>query len=231
MCFRSVIPVNEGFSSYIKGKSVTLLGLGISNAPLVPLLFEWGCESVCVRDKKSKEEVLARFPFIADTPAYLVCGDAYLSGIDTDVVIKTPGIRFDLPELVWARERGCEITSETELFFRFCPAYKIAVSGSDGKSTTTTLIYEMLKAEGKKRVFLGGNIGEPLLHRIHDVEKDDIVVAELSSFQLHTMTQSPNVAVITNISPIILIGTPIWTSTWRQREAFSAISKRMISPC
>lgn len=193
--------MNQEFLSYINNKSVGLLGLGISNAPLVSKLLSWGASAVIVRDKKPKEEILMRFPFLSDLKGIeFICGDCYLEGINEELILKTPGIRYDVPELVAARERGTEISSEIELFFRFCPAYKIAVTGSDGKTTTTSLIYEMLKAEGKK-VFLGGNIGQPLLYRINDIEKDDVVVAELSSFQLHTQTQSPDVAVITNISP------------------------------
>lgn len=193
--------MNEAFLSYINNKSVGLLGLGISNAPLVSKLLSWGASKVTVRDKKPKEEILTRFPFLSEINGIrFICGDAYLEGIDEELILKTPGIRYDVPELLAARERGTEISSEIELFFRFCPAYKIAVTGSDGKTTTTSLIYEMLKAEGKN-VFLGGNIGQPLLYRINDIEKDDVVVAELSSFQLHTQNKSPDVAVITNISP------------------------------
>lgn len=192
--------MNNAFLSYINNKSVGLLGLGISNAPLVSKLLSWGASRVTVRDKKSKEEILMRFPFLSEIKGVeFICGDAYLEGIDEELILKTPGIRYDVAELLAASEKGTEISSEIELFFRFCPAYKIAVTGSDGKTTTTSLIYEMLKTEGKK-VFLGGNIGEPLLYRINDIERGDIVVAELSSFQLHTQTQSPDVAVITNIS-------------------------------
>lgn len=192
--------MNEEFSSYIKGKSVTLLGFGVSNAPLVEKFREWGASGICIRDRRPREDVVSRFPFLEKAEVSAVFGEDYLSGINTDIVLKTPGIRFDLPELLEAKERGCEISSETELFFRFCKAKKIAVSGSDGKSTTTTLINEILKASGVNTV-LGGNIGTPLLHRIHEVGEDVTVVAELSSFQLHTMSVSPDVAVITNISP------------------------------
>lgn len=193
--------MNNAFLSYINNKSVGLLGLGISNAPLVSKLLSWGASRVTVRDKKSKDEILMRFPFLSEMKGIeFICGDDYLKGIDEELILKTPGIRYDVPELLKASENGTQISSEIELFFRFCPAYKIAVTGSDGKTTTTSLIYEMLKAEGKK-VFLGGNIGEPLLYRINDIEREDVVVAELSSFQLHTQKQSPDVAVITNISP------------------------------
>lgn len=194
--------MNNEFLSYIKGKDITLLGVGISNAPLAKKLIAWGAGSVTVCDKKPKEELFARFPFLRDIDGLkFACGEDYLSGIGGDLIIKTPGIRFDVPELLSAKERGSEISSEMELFFRFCPAFKIAVTGSDGKSTTTTLVYEMLKAEGKYRVFLGGNIGEPLLYRINDIVKEDIVVAELSSFQLHNQNESPDIGIITNIAP------------------------------
>lgn len=193
--------MNEKFAEYLKGKSVSLAGVGISNAPLAEKLVKWGASRIVLRDKRSSAELMTKYPVLAQIGAEFVCGEDYLKGIDEDIVIKTPGIRYDTPELLEAAAKGCEITSETELFFEFCPAYKIAVTGSDGKSTTTTLIFEMLKTEGKKRVFLGGNIGEPLLYRINDITADDIVVCELSSFQLHTQKKSPDVAVITNISP------------------------------
>ncbi len=193
--------MNKAFLSYINGKSVGLLGLGISNAPLVSKLLSWGASRVTVRDKKPKDEILMRFPFLSEMKGIeFICGDAYLENIDEELILKTPGIRYDVPELLRASENGTEMSSEIELFFRFCPAFKIAVTGSDGKTTTTSLIYEMLKCEGKK-VFLGGNIGEPLLYRINDIDRGDVVVAELSSFQLHTQKQSPDVAVVTNIFP------------------------------
>ncbi|HWQ51789.1 MAG TPA: UDP-N-acetylmuramoyl-L-alanine--D-glutamate ligase, partial [Terriglobales bacterium] len=128
------------------------------------------------------------------------CGPGYLDEIDADFIFKTPGMRFDLPELEAARARGAALTSEMEVFFDLCPCKLIAVTGSDGKSTTTTLISELLKAGGYT-VHVGGNLGKPLLPEIETINPTDIAVLELSSFQLHTMKKSPQVAVVTNLSP------------------------------
>ena len=130
----------------------------------------------------------------------LCLGDNYLDDIYGDIIFKTPGMRFDVPELLKAKENGAFVTSEMEVFFDVCPAKIIAITGSDGKTTTTTLISEMLKAQGYK-TWLGGNIGTPLLTKTEEIKKDDFVVVELSSFQLHTMKKSPHIAIITNITP------------------------------
>lgn len=181
----------------LKGKTVTVIGIGVSNTPLIKMLTGMGI-TVTARDKnKDLGEVKAELESLG---VKLFLGDDYLEGITEDVVFKTPGLRFDVPQLLAAQERGSLITSEMDLFYQLCPAKKIAVTGSDGKTTTTTLIYEMLKKQGYK-CHLGGNIGAPLLDRIGEVGSDDIVVTELSSFQLHTMTTSPEIAVITNLAP------------------------------
>ncbi|NCU33630.1 MAG: UDP-N-acetylmuramoyl-L-alanine--D-glutamate ligase, partial [Candidatus Moranbacteria bacterium] len=124
----------------------------------------------------------------------------YLEYLSEDIIFKTPGISINTPQLVKARNEGAVITSEMEVFFELCPASIIAVTGSDGKTTTTTLIFEMLKCQGYK-CHLGGNIGKPLLSEIESISCDDKVILELSSFQLQTMTSSPQTAVVTNISP------------------------------
>ena len=117
-----------------------------------------------------------------------------------DLIFKTPGIRFDSPALLAAQRRGIPVTTEMEVFFELCPAPIVAVTGSDGKTTTTTLIYNIL-TEGGYTCHLGGNIGKPLLPEIESIKPEDAVVLELSSFQLHTMKKSPHIAVITNMSP------------------------------
>ena len=122
----------------------------------------------------------------------------YLEGFD--IIFKTPKIRFDIPELEAERNRGALITSEMEVFMELCPAQIIGITGSDGKTTTTTIIYNILKEAGYN-CWLGGNIGTPLVDRIEEIDKNDKVVLELSSFQLHTMKISPHISVITNLSP------------------------------
>jgi len=180
--------------SFVSGKTVSVIGMGISNTPLINILIENGA-IVTVRDKRTKEQ-------IGDLPydCKYVLGNDYLENIDEEIVFRTPGLRYDVPQLKSAVNNGSVLTSEMELFFELCPAKKIAVTGSDGKTTTTTLISEFIK-KSRGRCFVGGNIGKPLLPEIDNITDDDIVVLELSSFQLHTMKHSPNVAVITNLSP------------------------------
>ncbi len=127
-------------------------------------------------------------------------GEHYLDKIEADVIFRAPGIRPDLPAIADAVKSGAVLTGEMPEFFELCPCKIIAVTGSDGKTTTTTLISKLLEAAGK-RVFLGGNIGRPLLPLVDQMTADDVAVVELSSFQLQTMRKSPDVAVITNITP------------------------------
>ena len=187
------------FNARFTGKRVSVIGIGVSNRPLVTLLTEAGA-IVTARDKKPREalgDVAAEFEACG---VRLVTGEGYLDGIDDEILFRTPGMRYDHPKLREAVEGGAILTSEMQVFFELCPATVIGITGSDGKTTTTTLISEMLKAEGK-RVFLGGNIGRPLLPDLTEMTADDYCVIELSSFQLHTMTLSPHIAVITNLSP------------------------------
>ncbi|MBR5721370.1 MAG: UDP-N-acetylmuramoyl-L-alanine--D-glutamate ligase [Clostridia bacterium] len=182
----------EYFSS-LKGKCVTVVGFGVSNRPFVKMLSEYGAY-VTVRDRKEPEkEAFAEFDGVN-----FVTGEKYLENLTDTLIFKTPGMRRDIPEFAAAEKNGAKITSEMQLFFELCPCRIIAVTGSEGKTTTTTLIYTILKEQGYN-VFLGGNIGTPLLPRIAQMKKDDIVVAELSSFQLSDMTVSADTAVITNI--------------------------------
>ena len=127
-------------------------------------------------------------------------GEEYLDGLNEDVIFRTPGMRPDVPELAAAVARGSTLTSEMEVFFEVCPCPIIAVTGSDGKTTTTTIIAELLRSAGKT-VHLGGNIGHPLLAETPSIQPEDVAVLELSSFQLMTMGRSPHIAVITNLSP------------------------------
>ena len=188
--------LNEYFSS-LKNKRLAVIGLGVSNLPLVELLCDSGCD-VTVCDKRSAEQLGELLPRFQAKGVKFCLGERYLDTLDFDVIFRTPGLhpRF----LVAAEANGAVITSEMELFFRFCPCRIVAVSGSDGKTTTTTLIAEILKAAGY-RVHLGGNIGQPLLAEISGMRPDDMVVLELSSFQLHSMNCCPDVAVVTNVSP------------------------------
>ncbi len=190
----------EEYKSYIKGKKVAVLGLGISNTPLIKYLYSMGVE-ITAFDKSNEEKLERVLNEFSGLNIKYSLGENYLKALKGfDIIFRTPGMRFDLPELLEAKNEGAEITSEMEVFFDLCPAEIFAVTGSDGKTTTTTLIYNMLKEQGYN-CWLGGNIGTPLLSKIEEIMPNDKVVLELSSFQLHTMKKSPHVAVVTNLSP------------------------------
>ena len=189
----------EEYFTSLKGKKVAVLGLGVSNRPLVRMLLEFGVDVTgCDRTPREKldEEVLE----LERSGCALSLGDTYLDNVQADVVFRTPGMHPNNPGLVALRQRGAEVTSEMEVFFEVCPCHLIAVTGSDGKTTTTTLISEMLKAQGYT-VWLGGNIGTPLLPRIRQMKPEDYAVVELSSFQLMDMKRSPQRALVTNLQP------------------------------
>ena len=189
----------EEYFASLRGKRIAVLGLGVSNRPLVRLLLEFGCDVVgCDRTPREKleNEVLE----LERLGCKLHVGDDYLAGVEADVVFRTPGMHPGNPAIQALKERGAEVTSEMEVFFEVSPCHLIAVTGSDGKTTTTTLIAEMLKAAGKT-VWLGGNIGTPLLPLVRQMQKEDFAVVELSSFQLMDMRRSPQRALITNLAP------------------------------
>lgn len=191
----------ENWKKCALGCEMAVIGTGVSNLPLIRFLTDCGAK-VSAHDKRSAEQLGETYAELKKLNVNLVLGEDYLKNISPSakIIFKTPGIRYDVPELLKAAENGAKISSEMELFFELCPARKIAVTGSDGKTTTTSLIYEMLKRGGYK-CFLGGNIGRPLIGDIEEISADDIAVLELSSFQLHTMKQSPDIAVITNVTP------------------------------
>lgn len=184
-----------------QGKNVTVLGVGISNTPLLSFLLDHGA-IVTARDKKTFDLLPEAAKALKDRGVNFVNGEDYLKDIRADYVFRSPGIRYDKPEILKAIEEGAILTSEMELFFEECPCTLIGVTGSDGKTTTTTLISKALAMQyGEEHVYVGGNIGRPLLPVVEQMTKDDFAVVELSSFQLHTMKRSPDIAVITNISP------------------------------
>ncbi len=189
----------EEFKKSVKGKKIAVIGIGISNRPLIKYLKEAGAV-VTAYDKRTKEELGEVFKEMSELGVEMVLGDNYLDKLEGEIIFKTPGLRFDNPALLKARAQGSIVTSEMEVFFDVCPAKIIAVTGSDGKTTTTTLIYKILEKSGYK-VWLGGNIGKPLLCDAENMTSSDIAILELSSFQLHTMRKSPHIAVITNITP------------------------------
>ena len=187
------------FFKTLKGKKIAMCGIGVSNTPLILSFLEKGAR-VLACDRRTREQIGSLCEKLEAAGAELHLGEGYLDNLEVDIIFRTPGMNFNLPELETARKRGIAITSEMEVFFDLCPATIFAVTGSDGKTTTTTLIAKMLEAEGK-RVFVGGNIGNPLLPEIENITADDFVVVELSSFQLISMRKSPDVAVVTNVAP------------------------------
>jgi len=189
---------DEYFRS-LRGKKILVMGLGVSNRPLVRLLLTYGCD-VTGCDKTPREQFDNELKELEKLGCKMKVGEGYLNDLSADMVFRTPGMHPNIPALKALRDGGAEVTSEMEVFFELCPCTILAVTGSDGKTTTTTLISEMLKASGK-RVWLGGNIGTPLLPLIDQIQDTDYAVVELSSFQLMDMRRSPHVAVVTNLAP------------------------------
>lgn len=189
----------EEYLSSLRNKTVAVIGIGVSNRPLIELLLSRGV-AVTACDKKDRATLGAPAEELVGKGCRLRLGPDYLKDLTEDVIFRTPGMRPDLPELNAAVERGSTLTSEMEVFFEVCPCPILAVTGSDGKTTTTTIIAELLRAAGKT-VHLGGNIGHPLLSETGGMREGDIAVLELSSFQLMTMTRSPHIAVVTNLAP------------------------------
>jgi UDP-N-acetylmuramoylalanine--D-glutamate ligase len=187
------------YVSNLKHKRIAVIGIGVSNTPLIELLLAGGCE-VTACDKSERAKLGESAAALEQKGAKLRLGEDYLTGLDADVIFRTPGMRPDLPELTAAVKRGAVLTSEMEVFFDVCPCRIIAVTGSEGKTTTTTIIARLLEAEGRT-VHMGGNIGTPLLTRADKMRENDFAVVELSSFQLMTMRKSPWVAVVTNFTP------------------------------
>ncbi len=190
----------EQFKKEIKAKRVGVLGIGISNTPLIRYLGSMGVD-ITAFDKADEKTLGPVIESLKGLDVKYSLGPDYLDKLTGfDVIFKTPKVRFDIPELLREAEAGAEITSEMEVFCKLCPARIFGVTGSDGKTTTTTLIYKILQQHGYK-CWLGGNIGTPLLDKIDEISENDMVVLELSSFQLHTMRNRINTAVITNLSP------------------------------
>ena len=194
--------MSDRFTQYfhsLKDKKIAVLGLGVSNRPLVRLLLDFGCQ-VTGCDKTPREKLDGEVLDLEKAGCTLHVGENYLDGVEADLVFRTPGMHPANPAIQALVSRGAQITSEMEVFFEVCPCTILAVTGSDGKTTTTTLVSEMLKAEGKT-VWLGGNIGTPLLPLVRQMQPSDFAVVELSSFQLMDMKRSPARAVITNLAP------------------------------
>lgn len=190
----------EEFKNFIKDKKVAVVGIGVSNIPLIYFLVELGAK-VTAFDKKTKADLGDDGDKFQNKGVQLCLGEGYLDMLTGfDVVFKTPSMRIDSPALVKVKNEGAYITSEMEEFVRYCPGKIFGITGSDGKTTSTTLVYKILSEEGHK-TWVGGNIGTPLFSKIQEIKKEDKVVLELSSFQLMTMDSQIDVALVTNVTP------------------------------
>ena len=186
--------LNEFNKRLLNGK-VAIIGLGVSNLPLLDYLYNLGCKDVVLFNDKEISVDVSKYGY------QVYEGDGYLDHlVGFDIIFRAPGCLPSQEELVREKDRGAYITTEVEEVLKLSPAKTIGVTGSDGKTTTTTLIDLVLRSNGYK-TYLGGNIGVPLFTKIGEMTKDDVVVLELSSFQLLDMDVSPDIAVITNISP------------------------------
>ena len=187
------------YIDYLHGKRIGVIGFGVSNQPLVRVLLRSGCD-VTVCDRRERAQLSTAGDEAAAQGAKFALGADYLEHLDFDVIFRTPGVLPIVPQLRKAAQNGAILTSEMEAFCNLCPCRILAITGSDGKTTTSTITAELLRAQGHT-VHLGGNIGTPLFDRIPDIRPEDFAVLELSSFQLHSMHCAPDVAIITNISP------------------------------
>lgn len=180
----------------LNGKKVAIIGFGVEGISTLKYLSRYNVE-VYLLDRKERNDLdSSTKKLIKGLGPQLVFGKNYLDGLEKfDLVFRSPSVRPDLPQLVQARSLGVLITSQTKLFFDLCKAPIIGVTGTKGKGTTASLLYEILKI-GKRKVFLAGNIGNPPLDVVDQINNDSLVVLELSSFQLMDLEKSPHVAVI-----------------------------------
>ncbi len=182
-----------------RGKRITIIGAAREGTALAAFLHEKGA-TVTLSDIKPREALNAHLDAVRDLPINLVLGGHPEAILDADVVFVSPGVPLDIPILREARLQGIPLSSETRLFFRLCPAPIIGITGSSGKTTTTAMVGEMLKAAGYN-TFVGGNIGRPLIGLLHRMQANDKVVMELSSFQLEMLGASPHIAAVLNVTP------------------------------
>lgn len=191
----------EEFNNYLVNRKVAIIGIGVSNIPLLEY-FNKKSAKVSVFDRRNIDDIDKNIiDTISNYYMGMSFGEDYLSRLQGfDIIFRSPSCRPDTKEIVKEVERGAILTSEIEMLMQMCPGTIIGVTGSDGKTTTTSLIYEIIKQKGYN-CYLGGNIGVPLFTKVEEMKKDDIVILELSSFQLMDMQISPDISIITNITP------------------------------
>lgn len=190
----------KNFFPLMEGKKIDVIGFGVSNSELVFRLAQSGAQ-VKLHDSRKEEKFRSeQIERLKKACVELSLGENYLEDLDGEIIFRTPGLPFTTSQLTAAREKGKIVTSELEVFIQLCPCPVYGITGSDGKTTTSSILAEMLRRSGKT-VHLGGNIGKPLLPILDLVNENDICVIELSSFQLLSMRCSPDIAVVTNINP------------------------------
>ncbi len=192
--------ITSDYLRTLRGKNIAVIGMGVSNTPLIRMLLRANLK-VTICDRVPRERMSDQARELESLGAKLQLGDGYLADLDRfEIIFRTPGVSPLNPNLIAAMQKGSIVTSEMELFFRLCPCRIVGITGSDGKTTTTTLISEFFKEAGFN-VYLGGNIGRPLLPCVNSMTAEDVAVVELSSFQLMSMGMSPQISVFTNLSP------------------------------
>lgn len=191
----------EEFENYLDNRKVAIIGLGVSNIPLLKYMYERGANTTVFDEREVEDIPKEIMEEIVKYDIKYVLGRACLASLKGfDIIFRSPSCMPTKKELVEAEKQGAIVTSEIEMLMEMCPGTVVGVTGSDGKTTTTSLIYEILKQKGYN-CYLGGNIGIPLFTKLREMKEDDFIVLELSSFQLMNMKISPKISVITNISP------------------------------
>lgn len=217
------------YIDYLRDKRIGVIGFGVSNQPLVRVLLRSGCD-VTVCDRRERAQLGAAGDEAAAQGAKFALGADYLEHLDFDVIFRTPGVLPIVPQLRKAAQNGAILTSEMEAFCNLCPCRILAITGSDGKTTTSTITAELLRAQGHT-VHLGGNIGTPLFDRIPDIRPEDFAVLELSSFQLHSMHCAPDVATSRTFRRTIWMCIRILRTMCQPSAAFTVVSGRTAYLC
>ena len=188
----------EEFNKFLDGKKVAIIGMGVSNVPLLDYFYDKNAK-VTVFDKRNlSDEIMEKI----NRYRYEVeIGEDNLSRLHGfDIIFRSPSALPTTPEFVEEVEKGALLTSEIEMVLKLAPCKVIGVTGTEGKTTTTTLINEIVKKSGRK-TYLGGNMGKPIFTKIRNIKPENIIILELSSFQLSDMDISPDISVVTNIYP------------------------------
>ncbi len=191
----------EEFEKYARGKKVAIIGIGVSNLPLLEYFYDLNARVTIFDSKESNQISVEAMQKIEKYGFEFIGGKDSLSRLKGfDIIFRSPSCMPDRPELAEAVENGAVLTSEIEMVLKLAPCKVIGVTGTEGKTTTTTLINEIVKKSGRK-TYLGGNMGKPIFTKIRNIKPENIIILELSSFQLSDMDISPDISVVTNIYP------------------------------